>query len=197
MRMPPSVSVSRPVTSALILPRSRKIGRSRVKASAMTPPKAASSTSVAVVSCQLSQNSTPSAIDAGDDAADQLHEAVADQVPDALGVVHDARDQHAGLGRVEVADRQPRDVLLDGAAHVGDRPLRGDAQHLRQRKAGDGLHQRRRAGGQRQRPQQVGARLADDVVDQQLRGRGQHQAGQPADHHQRHAERPGGRGAPR
>ena len=62
MRMPPSVSVSRPVTSALILPRSRKIGRSRVKASAITPPKAASNTSVTVVSRQLSQNSTPSAM---------------------------------------------------------------------------------------------------------------------------------------
>ena len=137
MRMPPSVSVSRPVTSALILPRSRKIGRSRVKAIAITTPNDASNSSVAVVSCQLSQNSTPSAIDRRDDAADQLHQAGADEVPDALGVVHDARDQHAGLGRVEVADRQPRDVLLDRPAHLGDRALRCDAQHLRQGKAGD------------------------------------------------------------
>ena len=88
---------------------------------------------MAVVSRQLSQNSTPSAIDGRDDAADQLHEAGADQVPDPLGVGHDARDEHAGLGRVEVADRQPRDVLLHRRAHVGDRPLRRDAQHLRQR----------------------------------------------------------------
>ena len=64
MRMPPSVSVSRPVTSALILPRSRKIGRSRVKAIAITPPNAPSNTSVAVVRRQLSQNSTPNAMEA-------------------------------------------------------------------------------------------------------------------------------------
>ncbi len=31
--------------------------------------------------------------------------------------------------------------------------------------------------------------VPDDVVDQQLRGAGQHQAGQPIHHHQRHAER--------
>ena len=64
MRMPPSVSVSRPVTSALSLPRSRKIGRSRMKASDITPPNAASSTSVAVVRRQFSQKSTPSAMPA-------------------------------------------------------------------------------------------------------------------------------------
>ena len=44
MRMPPSVSFSRPVTSALILPRSRNSGRSRLNASAMAPPNAASAT---------------------------------------------------------------------------------------------------------------------------------------------------------
>ena len=41
--------------------------------------------------------------DRRDDAADELHQAGADEVPDAFGVVHDARDQDAGLGRVEVA----------------------------------------------------------------------------------------------
>src|SRR5256885_1747503 len=41
MRMPPSVSPSRPVTSALSFPRSRNSGRSLVKAYAMPPPKQA------------------------------------------------------------------------------------------------------------------------------------------------------------
>ena len=41
MRMPPSVSFSRPVTSALILPRSRKSGRSRLNAVAIAKPNAA------------------------------------------------------------------------------------------------------------------------------------------------------------
>ena len=92
-----------------------------------------------------------------DDAAGELHEAGADEVPDAFGVGHDARDQHAGLGRVEVADRQPRDVRLDAPPHVGDRALRGDAEDLRQRERRDRLDERRGAGRERQRHQQVRA----------------------------------------
>ncbi len=60
MRMPPRVSANRPVTSALIFPRSRKIGRRRVKAAAIIPPNVASSTSVMLVSFQFSQKRTPS-----------------------------------------------------------------------------------------------------------------------------------------
>jgi hypothetical protein len=41
----------------------------------------------------------------------ELHEAVADQIADAVGVGHDARDEDAGLRRVEIGDGQPRDVL--------------------------------------------------------------------------------------
>ena len=40
----------------------------------------------------------------------------------------------------------------------------------------DGLDQRGGAGRQRQRPEQVGAVLADHLVDQDLRGRRQHEA---------------------
>ena len=81
------------------------------------------------------------------------------------------------LRRVEIADRQPRDVRLDAAAHVGDGALRGDAEHLRERERGDRLDERRRAGGQRQRHRAARPMLPDDVVDQVLRGRGQHEAG--------------------
>ena len=39
MRTPPRVSASRPVTSALIFPRSRNSGRSRENAIAIAPPR--------------------------------------------------------------------------------------------------------------------------------------------------------------
>src|SRR5256885_8889281 len=42
----------------------------------------------------------------GDHAADQLHQAGADQIAYAFGVVHDSRNEFADLGRVEIADRQ-------------------------------------------------------------------------------------------
>ncbi len=80
----------------------------------------------------------------GDEAADELHQARADEIPDAFGVGHDARDQHAGLRRVEVADRQAHDVRLDALAHVGDRALRRDAEDLRQRERRHRLHERGR-----------------------------------------------------
>ncbi len=53
MRTPPSDSASRPVTSALIWPRSRKSGRRRLNAVAIPKPKAPRITSVTVVSFQL------------------------------------------------------------------------------------------------------------------------------------------------
>ena len=114
--------------------------------------------------------------DGRDDAAGELDEAGADDVADAFGVRHDARDEDAGLRRVEVADRQPRDVRLDAPAHVGDRALRRDAEHLREREGRHRLDDRRRAGGERQRHQHLRSALADDVVDQELGGRGQDQA---------------------
>src|SRR5207247_7251429 len=46
-------------------------------------------------------------------AADQLHQSRADEVTDALGIGHDARDEDAALGGIEVADRQTQDVRLD------------------------------------------------------------------------------------
>ena len=80
----------------------------------------------------------------GDQAAGELHEPGADQVPHALGVGHDARDQHAGLGGVEVAHRQARDVGHHLLAHVGDGALRRHAEELREDEGGPGLDQGRR-----------------------------------------------------
>ena len=53
MRTPPSDSASRPVTSALICPRSRKSGRSRLKAVAIPPPNSTRMISVTTVSFQF------------------------------------------------------------------------------------------------------------------------------------------------
>ena len=53
MRTPPSDSARRPVTSALIWPRSRNKGRSRLNAVAMPPPNVPSTRMVTTVSFQL------------------------------------------------------------------------------------------------------------------------------------------------
>ena len=80
-------------------------------------------------------------------------------------------------------------MRLDVLAHVGDRALRGDAEHLRQDERRDRLHDRRAAGDQRERHQQLCLLLADDVVDQILGRRRQDEAGEPVDEHQDQAER--------
>ena len=116
--------------------------------------------------------------------ADELHQTRADQVADALGVRHDARDQDAALGRVEVADRKPQDIRLHGAPHVGNGALGGDAEQLRQAKPGDGLDERGTAGRERQGQQQLGVMLIDDPVDDPLGRGGQDQARQPVDEQQ-------------
>ena len=73
---------------------------------------------------------------------------------------HDARDEDAGLRRVEVADRQAHHVRLDVLAHVGDGALRGDAEDLRVGERGDRVDERRAADGHRQLRQQIPVLLA-------------------------------------
>ncbi len=124
----------------------------------------------------------------GEEAAHQLHQPGPNQVPDPFGVVHDPRDEDAGLGGVEVADGQAHDPRLDALAHVGDRALGRHPQGLREHERGDGLHQGRRTRGQGDGHEQFRAVLADDLVDQPLRGGGEHQARHPADQHQTEAE---------
>jgi hypothetical protein len=117
-----------------------------------------------------------------------LHETGANQVPDALGIVHDARDQHPSLRRIEIADGQVHDARLHPFAHVGDRALRGDSEDLTERKRGHRLHERRRPRSQRDRHQQLRSAAIHDVVNEVF-GRGwQHQAGEPADQHQPQTE---------
>ncbi len=120
--------------------------------------------------------------------ADQLHQPGTDEIPDSVGVVHDARNQDAGLGRIEVARRQPGDVPLQAHPHVGDGALRGDPEHLRQRKRRRGVNDGRGAGRQRQRHEQIRPAAADDIVDEKLGAGGKDEAGQAVDEHQDQAE---------
>ena len=123
----------------------------------------------------------------GHEATDQRHQAGADEVPDALRIGHDARQQDAGLGRVEVAHGQAHDLRVHPDAHVGDRPLCRHAQQLRQRKARQRLHHGRGPCRQRDGKQQVGPALAEHVVDHKLGERRQHHAREPRDQHQHEA----------
>src|SRR5690606_24756675 len=126
--------------------------------------------------------------DGGDHAADELDDAGADEVADALGVGHDAGDEDAGLGRVVVADGQAEHVGLDGAPHVGDGALARDADDLREREAGRGLDERGEGDDERERHEQVGAILPEHGVDRELRAGRQHQAGQPVHDHEGEAD---------
>ena len=79
----------------------------------------------------------------GDDATHELHEPRADEVPDAVGIAHDARKQHSALRRVEIANRQTHDARLDALAHLGDGTLRRDAEDLGVDEGRDRLNCRR------------------------------------------------------
>ena len=141
------------------------------------------------VSCQFSQNRHAKPKRRGDEAADELDEAGADEVPDALGVAHDARDEHAGLRGVEVAHRQPHHVRLDALAHVGDRALRRDAQNLRQRERGHRLHSVAATAASAIGVSRSVRPLPTTSSMSHLRRERQDQAGEAADEHQRQAER--------
>ncbi len=126
--------------------------------------------------------------DGGHQPARHLHNAGADEIADAVRVVHDARNQDAGLRLVEVANREPRDVRLHAGAHVGDGLLRRHAQHLRQREGSRRINQGGRPHGEGQRNQELAALMTDDLVDEVFcRGR-RNQPCQPAHEHQDHSQ---------
>ena len=153
---------------------------------------------VTSVSRQLRYSSTPSAIDGRQDRAGQLHEAGADEVPDAFRVAHDPRDEDAALGRVEVADRQAHHVRLDFFAHLGDGALRRDAEHLRvgeRRRGIDHAWPRRppcaSVGSRSHWPLPITSSI--EVVGR----RRQDEAGEPVDQHQAESEAPAACGGSR
>ena len=136
---------SRPVTSAVIAPRSRKIGRSLLKAYAIPPPNATRISSVDRRQLPVEPEEHAERDDAGDRTRPT---SCTSPVPTRFRIPSASfmtRRSARRSGRVEVADRQPQDVLLHALPHVGDRALRGDAHHLRERERRRRLHQRRQA----------------------------------------------------
>ena len=126
--------------------------------------------------------------DRGEQAADKVHQAGADEVAHPFDVAHDARDQHAGLVGVVIRDGEPPNVLLHPAAQLGDQLLRRLGERLGQGKRGQALDERRQQHNSHQRIEQLEMPLADDVVDQILGGSRKHQPGDAVDDHQSQAQ---------
>ena len=104
--------MSRPESSALIFERSRKSGRSVLKARMHDEREERQHAERDQGQLGVEVEEDAERQHRGDHAADGVDQAGAHQVADPLGVVHHAREQGARLGAVEVADRQPADVLL-------------------------------------------------------------------------------------
>ena len=75
----------------------------------------------------------------GEDAADEVDDAGADEVADAFDVGHDAGDEGAGAVLVVEGDGQAADVLLDLHAELGDEALAFFGEELGERVGGDAL----------------------------------------------------------
>ena len=125
----------------------------------------------------------------GDESPDELHQPGAHQIPDALSIGHDARDEDPGLGRVEIRDGQAQHESLYGLPHVRDGALGGDPEDLRQPERGYRLDNRRHANRRRDHTEQVSAFLSHDLVDEIARRPRQYEPGEPADQHQQHTDR--------
>ena len=125
----------------------------------------------------------------GEDAADEIHQAGADQVAHALDVVHDARNQGAGLIGVVVGHRQPADVLLHLAAQFGDQALAFFGKQLGEGERGDALNDGSGENSTHDPFEEVDLMLIDHIIDQEFRGARQDQATQTADDHQQETER--------
>ena len=134
-----------------------------------------------------------------DQATRQLDQSRSDEISDAVGIGHDARNQHARLGGVEVRHRQASHVLLHGLPHVRDRSLGRDAEDLGEGKGRTRLHERRHQRDGSENREKLGpgpsgdraqeARLiADHIVDQHLGQVGHNQPGGPVDQHHGHAQ---------
>src|SRR5579859_4173734 len=102
-------------------------------------------------------------------SADKFHQAGPDQIPHALHVAHNPRNQRPGLVRVVKAHRQPPNVRLHLLPQIGNHSLRRFRQQLRQRKRRKPLNQCRRNHRQHQRQQQFLLLFPDHVVNQVFR----------------------------
>ena len=125
----------------------------------------------------------------GEQAADQVDQSGAEQVPHAFHVGHDARDQGAGLIGIVERNRKMRDVRLHFFPKFRNQALGRFRQQLGQRKGRDALNDGGRQNDQDQAPQQFDVMFGDDTVDQEFGGVGKHQSRHPVDDHQQEADR--------
>ncbi len=79
--------------------------------------------------------------DSGQNAADKVDDAGADEVAHALDVAHDARDEGTGAVLVVERNRKATDMLLHLHAQIGDEPLARFGEQLRERIRGNPLQQ--------------------------------------------------------
>ena len=124
----------------------------------------------------------------GHQPADELDQAGADEIADALDVAHDARNQDAGFVGVVKGDRQTADVGLHLTAQVGDHFLRGFREELGQSERGEALNDGGAKDAQNDGSQQLDLLLADDIVHEILCGGWQDQSGDPVDGHEQEAQ---------
>ncbi len=142
-----------------------------------------------VISALIFSNRTKSE-QRGHHAADEFDQAGADEVAHAFDVAHDARNQHAALVGIVIADRQPADVLLDFLAKFRNQTLSGFGKKLRESKRRDALnHGSARATVSTSGVSSAMLMFADHVIQQEPRGIGQHQAAHAVDDHQAESQR--------
>ena len=90
--------------------------------------------------------------------------------------------------RIEIRDRQARDVRLDFLTELGDEALGGFGEDLGEGEGRDALQDSCEDDGGDQRHQQFLAMFADDVIDQVAHGSGQDHAGEAADDDEQQAD---------
>ena len=184
--MPPSASVRRPVTSATALAERRpqlREGLGRHEREGRQGPERQERHD------RVDAQQEDERDDRRDRATHELHEPRADQVPDTLDVVHDARHELAGLRIVEHPNRELQHVGLHLGAEVRDEVLCLYAQQHGQGVGGRRLYRHRHRYEPQQLVEERGVPLGDHVVDQVLRGRRQHEAAQPVHEDEDEAER--------
>ena len=127
------------MTSALILARSRKMGRMILKRVLQDKDEDAHHGEDGERDDDAAMQEIDEGQDGGEQAADEFDQAGADEVADAFHVGHDAGDQGAGAVFVVVGDGEQADVPLHLAAHLGDEALAGFGEQLGERERRDGL----------------------------------------------------------
>ncbi len=134
--------------------------------------------------------------DGGEQAAEEVDNAGADEVADAFDVGHDAGDEGAGTVGVVEGYGETAYVDLDLHAQLGDEALAGFGEKLRERERSDSLNDRGKDDDADDDGQQAKLMLAHNVIDEVAGGSRQDETASAVDDHQKEAaceENPAGR----